>query len=232
MTADKISVGELATTQIVALPPVPLCSELVEALQRCPHEALPITPEVAKAFQSGMPSFLRRSACCMKSAHLQRSVSERASANVPLRDRRELVTNYGPYKTGVALIIAVLFDGGDAANLAGLLHSLDAISAADSAFQLDGVVTRSQLLRLLKHRIGFFVHKQGAKLPSSKASIPATQVGTSNTCTSYEYRIWFYLCINSPVQSAFPLILIYRQASATKSLLKVLMYPQLLHITL
>ena len=47
---------------------------------------------------------------------------------------------------------------------------------ADSAFHLSGIVTRSQLLRLLKHRIGFFRHRHG-KLPSSRAGIPATQAG-------------------------------------------------------
>ena len=53
MTADKISVGELATTQLVALPPVPLCSELVATLQKCKHQAFPVTSEVSQAFQSG-----------------------------------------------------------------------------------------------------------------------------------------------------------------------------------
>lgn len=53
MTADKISVGELATTQIVALPPVPACAQLVAALQGCQHEAFPVTAEVAQAYRAG-----------------------------------------------------------------------------------------------------------------------------------------------------------------------------------
>ena len=53
MMAEKISVGELATTQLIALPPVPSCAELVATLKSSMHQAFPITAEVTQAYQSG-----------------------------------------------------------------------------------------------------------------------------------------------------------------------------------
>ena len=53
MMAEKISVGELATTQLIALPPVPSCAELIATLKRSKHQAFPITAEVSQAYQSG-----------------------------------------------------------------------------------------------------------------------------------------------------------------------------------
>ncbi|KAK9808763.1 hypothetical protein WJX72_003174 [[Myrmecia] bisecta] len=52
MVADKLTVSELATTQLVAVPPVMPVRELVETLQRCGHQAFPVTPDVAKAYTS------------------------------------------------------------------------------------------------------------------------------------------------------------------------------------
>ena len=50
MVSDKLSVGELMTTQMTALEPVMLVSKLEGVLRRCAHQAFPITTEVDKAF--------------------------------------------------------------------------------------------------------------------------------------------------------------------------------------
>jgi len=47
---------------------------------------------------------------------------------------------------------------------------------ADVPFDLHGVVMRSQLLRMLKHRIGFCQLSRDMPLPSSNTLIPGTQV--------------------------------------------------------
>ncbi len=47
---------------------------------------------------------------------------------------------------------------------------------ADTAFALHGVVSRPQLLRMLKHRIGFCSHDPRMPAPPSKNRIPASQV--------------------------------------------------------
>ena len=54
MTAEKISVGELATTQLIALTPISTCSDLVATLKNSKHQAFPITAEVSQAYQSGL----------------------------------------------------------------------------------------------------------------------------------------------------------------------------------
>ena len=53
MAAEKLSVGELAVTKLVTLKPVPTCSELVDTLRACLHQAFPITPETQQASQIG-----------------------------------------------------------------------------------------------------------------------------------------------------------------------------------
>lgn len=53
------------------------------------------------------------------------------------------------------------------------------VGAADTAFALHGVVSRPQLLRMLKHRIGFCAHDPRMPAPPSKNSIPASQVYAS-----------------------------------------------------
>lgn len=50
MVSDKLSVGELMTTQMTALEPIMLVSKLETVLRRCAHQAFPITSEVEKAF--------------------------------------------------------------------------------------------------------------------------------------------------------------------------------------
>ena len=50
MVSDKLSVGELMTTQMTALEPVMLISKLEGVLKRCAHQAFPVTNEVDKAF--------------------------------------------------------------------------------------------------------------------------------------------------------------------------------------
>lgn len=52
MVSDKLSVGELMTTQLTALEPVMLVSKLETVLKRCAHQAFPITNEVDKAFSA------------------------------------------------------------------------------------------------------------------------------------------------------------------------------------
>ena len=53
MAAEKLSVGELAVTKLATLKPVPTCSELVDTLRACQHQAFPITPETQQASQIG-----------------------------------------------------------------------------------------------------------------------------------------------------------------------------------
>eukprot|EP00884_Botryococcus_braunii_P018780 jgi/Botrbrau1/5586/Bobra.97_2s0016.2 len=98
MVAEKVAAGELACTQVVALPPVVRVSQVAITLRNTSHSTYPVTPDVDQASQT------------------------------------------------------------------------------DGVFQLHGVVKRSQLLLLLKHRIGMFRHdstKSG--FPPSKSHIPATQ---------------------------------------------------------
>ena len=52
MVSDKLSVGELMTTQLTALEPVVLVSKLELVLRRCAHQAFPITSDVDKAFSA------------------------------------------------------------------------------------------------------------------------------------------------------------------------------------
>lgn len=51
-----------------------------------------------------------------------------------------------------------------------------AVRLADEPFELHGVVMRAQLLRMLKHRIGFCKPCLDASLPAASALVPATQV--------------------------------------------------------
>lgn len=55
MVSDKLSVGELMTTQMTALEPIMLVSKLESVLKRCAHQAFPITTEVEKAFAASKP---------------------------------------------------------------------------------------------------------------------------------------------------------------------------------
>ena len=50
------------------------------------------------------------------------------------------------------------------------------VRCADETFSLHGVIKRTQLLRMLKHRIGLFVHDGMSPMPFAKAQIPRTQV--------------------------------------------------------
>eukprot|EP00884_Botryococcus_braunii_P006609 jgi/Botrbrau1/1594/Bobra.0185s0013.2 len=55
MIADKLSVAELMSMAVVALPPVVLVRQLVETLRCCNHGAFPVTPDVKKAYDSAEP---------------------------------------------------------------------------------------------------------------------------------------------------------------------------------
>lgn len=57
-----------------------------------------------------------------------------------------------------------------------MLHLMSCVYLADGAFQLHGVVKRSQLLLMLKHRVGIFRHDANTPFPPSKALIPESQV--------------------------------------------------------
>ena len=54
MVNDKLTVSELATTALVALPPVTPIAELAEALRSCRYQTFPISPDVNAALRSGM----------------------------------------------------------------------------------------------------------------------------------------------------------------------------------
>lgn len=56
MVNSKLRVGELASTALVALPPVVRVSALAATLRACSHQAFPVTPEVKAALQSGAPT--------------------------------------------------------------------------------------------------------------------------------------------------------------------------------
>ena len=49
-------------------------------------------------------------------------------------------------------------------------------AAADAAFPLHGVVRRTQLLRMLKFRIGMYALDPNAPVPPSQSQIPTSQV--------------------------------------------------------
>lgn len=53
MVNDKLAAAELATTAVVALPPIVPLRELAEALRGCRHQAFPVTPDPKAAAQSG-----------------------------------------------------------------------------------------------------------------------------------------------------------------------------------
>ena len=53
MAADKLSVGELAATQVAALPPVLRVADAVAALRGTAHGAFPITPNTGGAARAG-----------------------------------------------------------------------------------------------------------------------------------------------------------------------------------
>ena len=53
MVNDKLSVSELATTALVALPPVVPLAELAETLRACRFQTFPISPDVNAALCSG-----------------------------------------------------------------------------------------------------------------------------------------------------------------------------------
>ncbi|KAK9853864.1 hypothetical protein WJX84_007554 [Apatococcus fuscideae] len=52
MVSDKLHVHEVMTTQLLALAPVGKVKDLVDVLQRCKHQAFPVTPDVSGAWQS------------------------------------------------------------------------------------------------------------------------------------------------------------------------------------
>ncbi len=56
MVNDKLSVSELATTALVALPPVVPLAELAETLRACRFQTFPISPDVNAALCSGKNS--------------------------------------------------------------------------------------------------------------------------------------------------------------------------------
>ena len=53
MVNDKMAASELATTELVALPPIVRLCELADTLRGCRHQAFPVTPDAKAAAQSG-----------------------------------------------------------------------------------------------------------------------------------------------------------------------------------
>lgn len=53
MANDKLTAAELATTALVALPPVVALSDLADTLRACRYQTFPITPDVNVALRSG-----------------------------------------------------------------------------------------------------------------------------------------------------------------------------------
>ncbi len=53
MVNDKLTVSEVATTALVALPPIVPLRQLAETLRSCRHAAFPVTPDIKAAYQSG-----------------------------------------------------------------------------------------------------------------------------------------------------------------------------------
>lgn len=89
---------------------------------------------------------------------------------------------------------------------------------ADGVFQLHGVIKRSQLLLLLKHRIGLYRHDTSrSHFPPSKTHIPGTQVCFVATWLTH------YLCIYvhegtlfSRGSTGMPLVVAIRDTPALK----------------
>ena len=54
MVNDKLTVSELATTALVALPPVVPLAELADTLRACRYQTFPISPDVNAALRSGL----------------------------------------------------------------------------------------------------------------------------------------------------------------------------------
>ena len=56
MVNDKLSVSELASTALTALPPVAALPALVEALRASRYQTFPISPDTDAALRSGAPA--------------------------------------------------------------------------------------------------------------------------------------------------------------------------------
>ncbi len=54
MVNDKLTVSELASTALMALPPVVPLAELADTLRACRYQTFPITPNVNAALRSGL----------------------------------------------------------------------------------------------------------------------------------------------------------------------------------
>eukprot|EP00891_Asterochloris_glomerata_P005649 jgi/Astpho2/5649/gw1.00079.232.1_t len=55
MIADKLTVSELMTMAVVAMPPIVKMKQLVETLRCCSHQAFAVTPDVKRAFETVEP---------------------------------------------------------------------------------------------------------------------------------------------------------------------------------
>ena len=69
MANDKLSVSELATTALVALPPVVPLAELAETLRSCRFQTFPISPDVNAALCSGKKAAKPLCVVCSTRAH-------------------------------------------------------------------------------------------------------------------------------------------------------------------
>ena len=141
-------------------------------LQKCRHQAFPVTPEVEAAYQSGALGLL--CACRSPPAHLAHLLSFACSGN-----RLPLAAQSGAHNNG-----------------SSMQCFLTACAlAADAAFPLHGVVKRTQLLRMLKHRIGMYALDPNAPVPPSQSQIPGAQAspcGDVMGCSKLQHhaRTW------------------------------------------
>ena len=67
----------------------------------------------------------------------------------------------------------------------------------DAAFPLHGVVKRTQLLRMIKFRMGIYHLDPNADVPASNASIPPTQVGAAfcSAVVHFQFQSLEELCL-------------------------------------
>jgi hypothetical protein len=167
MVNDKLAVSELATTALIALPPIVRLRELAEVLRGSRHQAFPVTPDVKAALQSGAHASLLHGSC-PESACTQCEDHQESRLTLTAEPAFLISLECGGRRQGVA--------GRCVGQRKGLMRMhAHANANADAGFPLHGVVTRAQLLRLLKARIGLCAADSLQRPPPSGSRIPATQ---------------------------------------------------------
>lgn len=163
MVDDKLSVSELMTTSLIALPPVVPVRRLVDTLRMCAHQAFPVTPEVEKALgdTGGRRAWEPGGVACAGEPAREgwqqqcgvwvgggrRPAPAWACAHIcpPPADPRLLCAASPPARPLAA-------------------------PAAGEPFELHGVILRSTLLHLLRSRRGLVDPQQAATLLARQAA--------------------------------------------------------------